>query len=1253
MGDLLRFNHLFQKLKSKFFKKLPPVLFITILALSTVASLFALPIQASAAGNTYNFSDMQFTETVQICSGPTGPCSNSNFIRVAQNQDFYVQVTIAVTGLTNTAHQTVNSLDFSNDEIYVPGWTNTNLNISGVGPSFVAKVTQQQAQVIQQKIAAGADPSTIAGVPCYTESITTTGGVATKGVAVLGGTALFVGTAAATGGASVVVYGLATAAAAGGAASTVGWAAISGTNSVTKCDGPVRPSPQGSGTVNVGSNVYQQIIAVPSTSFSNLGISQQANSANNASTEPVNELYVVPDVYYSTLASSLGNFFTGTTGSFISAAGAGKSIYVQLYDNQTDLTAHLNDAVPGSVPNNGSNTGSGQNVNGGGGGNPITNFLTEIIGVILGIFQEIIFAIFSFLVAPLLQALLSIQAYKDTFVAVIYPGWIVIRNLCDIMFIVALIVIAMATLFRIDSYQYKHLLVQLIIAALLINFSLVVGQAVLGIADTVQAQFLPANVTVIKSLAGDLMVNNWRKSFLTNAAQQLFSGSFSDIVIPFFYLALSLGSFMVFVAIAAFLFIRILALWVLLMISPVAYVCGILPATEHYRTQWWETFLKYAFFTPIMAFFLNMAAIMSNTSQTTPILQQVNSAAITSAFGNSDVATFVFKVGSNILLLIFLIAGLMVADKFSIIGAKQVSDFATKYGWQAPFGLTAMGAKAGGNLIRRNVTEKIGEKIGAWSGIGQKNEDRAKAAAIKGKISAAELARLEAKVAKGEALTDEETKDMAALPAKIAQAERIHADAERKRKSAARRSGAWRALSFFDPKVVSEAWKKREHEKEAKAYEPAIGYMQDTLNRVVPSEWLKSGDYPGKPGSGGMGKKTFHGLVAKRDLISKETKELQEGVRTRDDAFKIADAAFDSNDKHLIHAALKILQHGNWQDDYMNARGRLSKTHSILRYMKDMHQIMSENNFDEEEELEVLDDLQETGEGDNRFRAYGYRCTDGDGVVRAAYDLEYLEHLQHTDPVAFKNALEEYANKFIATGEKTKIQQFTDIGNKLKEAANNGSRFADIKKEHFGEGDDETLEDAIIQRRFLDEANIKLQRGQAGGHAGGLEAAIFADQDPEKGWRNLNLMGMMLMNELPPTILRAYLGRIHQGQARPLKAFGAVQDELTGKWQLPEFVEGKALKGGNVNKGSNQGDAVLRLVNVYKANPAIFTELIENKQLFGNDNVEKFTAGFKGLIAAHPEYNITPKGFDETLLNAKKSQPGYRAEPTTAPPPTP
>lgn len=313
-------------------------------------------------------------------------------------------------------------------------------------------------------------------------------------------------------------------------------------------------------------------------------------------------------------------------------------------------------------------------------GTGLLEIINRIIGFILGLISEFIYLVFYWLVAPLIQAMLSIHTYTDQFAAVIYPGWEVVRNLCNIIFIVAIIAIGLGTLFRVDAYQYKELLVQLIIAALLINFSLVIGQAVLGLADTVQSQFLPNNVEVIRALARDLMVSYRDVLYKTDFGSQ---GNFAGTIQPLFLLALSLGSFGVFCAIAAFLVIRIVALWILLMLSPIAYAAGVLPTTSHYRSEWWGMFIKYAFFTPIMAFFLNLTAVIANMQKENPILQKISSQDFGLSNG-TEIAPFVFKVASNILLLVFLMAALKVAEQFGIFGASAVTELA-KGGMLAPF----------------------------------------------------------------------------------------------------------------------------------------------------------------------------------------------------------------------------------------------------------------------------------------------------------------------------------------------------------------------------------------------------------------------------------------------------------------------------------------------------------------------------------------------------------------------------------------
>ncbi len=334
--------------------------------------------------------------------------------------------------------------------------------------------------------------------------------------------------------------------------------------------------------------------------------------------------------------------------------------------------------------------------------NTIWGLVNKIIGALLQLVSEIVYFIFYYFIAPLIQAMLSIRTYTDTFVNVIYPGWEIIRNVCNLVFIAALIAIGLATLFRVESYKYRHLLVQLILAALLVNFSLVIAQAILGLADTLQSQFLPNNVEVIRSLARDLMVTNIRTAVWDVGVSQ--QSGLTNTATMFFYASLTVGSFLVFAAIAIFLVVRIVALWLLLMVSPVAYVAGVLPSTAGFRGQWWSYFIKYAFFTPLMAFFLNLTAVISSQTRAQSLLQTVTTAQL----GDSAFALFVFKTASNVILLVFLLASLKVAEEFGVMGAGAVTQIA-KQGMFLPFAAPAGAAKW------------VGEKAANW-GLTKKTE---------------------------------------------------------------------------------------------------------------------------------------------------------------------------------------------------------------------------------------------------------------------------------------------------------------------------------------------------------------------------------------------------------------------------------------------------------------------------------------------------------------------------------------------------
>lgn len=59
--------------------------------------------------------------------------------------------------------------------------------------------------------------------------------------------------------------------------------------------------------------------------------------------------------------------------------------------------------------------------------------------------------------------------------SIVKEGWNIVLNFANLGFVLAIIVIAFATIFRVESYALKQTLWKLIVAAILVNFSLFIA----------------------------------------------------------------------------------------------------------------------------------------------------------------------------------------------------------------------------------------------------------------------------------------------------------------------------------------------------------------------------------------------------------------------------------------------------------------------------------------------------------------------------------------------------------------------------------------------------------------------------------------------------------------------------------------------------------------------------------------------------------------------------------------------------------
>ena len=151
-------------------------------------------------------------------------------------------------------------------------------------------------------------------------------------------------------------------------------------------------------------------------------------------------------------------------------------------------------------------------------------------------------------------------------------------------------------------------------------------------------------------------------------------------------LVFSLVSLSAFLALAGMFVVRIVGLYVLVILSPMAYLLNILPATEHFAKEWWQNFIKYLIWAPVALFFVNLTFLLSKGMG-----------------GIADGNESAFKY---VILMAFMWASVLVAEHAGMVGSQAIVHGAEKF--SKGIGLGA-GHIAGGYVTRKynELTTKL------------------------------------------------------------------------------------------------------------------------------------------------------------------------------------------------------------------------------------------------------------------------------------------------------------------------------------------------------------------------------------------------------------------------------------------------------------------------------------------------------------------------------------------------------------------
>jgi len=313
----------------------------------------------------------------------------------------------------------------------------------------------------------------------------------------------------------------------------------------------------------------------------------------------------------------------------------------------------------------------------------IANILVSILGWILSIVMIV---------------LIYIAQYNNFIAApAVINGWVIVRDLCNMFFVVILLIIAFATILRLENYSYKKWLPKLILMAILINFSKTICGVLIDVAQVVMLTFVNAFKDIgAVNLTKMLGISDWQSlKGITNLSEWEVVAA---MVLAVIYAVVSI---IVITAMLAMLVMRIVMIWIYVVLSPLAYLLSAFPGGQSYASEWWKEFTKNLIIGPVLAFFiwLSFTALANFNASSLGISGEADETGVTQCtkdkqgeceFGTSSLLIqFVIAIG-------MLLGGLKIAQEIGGAAGNVVGKVASKGKGLAmkPLGWAAMGGAA-------------------------------------------------------------------------------------------------------------------------------------------------------------------------------------------------------------------------------------------------------------------------------------------------------------------------------------------------------------------------------------------------------------------------------------------------------------------------------------------------------------------------------------------------------------------------------
>jgi hypothetical protein len=229
----------------------------------------------------------------------------------------------------------------------------------------------------------------------------------------------------------------------------------------------------------------------------------------------------------------------------------------------------------------------------------------SVLASIFGLFSWVVGSLLSFL----LEILVNVAQFNDfIYVTPVVYGWVVVRDVCNMFFIVVLLIIAFATILQVNGYDYKKDVPKLVIAAILINFSKMFAGLMIDVSQVIMLTFVnafAANGANNLALAFQIQkYNSFAKAFTASSDN---SFQFKLLLAAIAGFAAACIATVIVVVMMIALVMRIVMLWIYVILSPLPYLLSTFQKGKSYADKWWGEFSKELIGGPVLAFFLWLA----------------------------------------------------------------------------------------------------------------------------------------------------------------------------------------------------------------------------------------------------------------------------------------------------------------------------------------------------------------------------------------------------------------------------------------------------------------------------------------------------------------------------------------------------------------------------------------------------------------------------------------------------------------------